>query len=169
MSSTLKGRKRVEDMCKVGWIYVGGECKKNDSRHKRYWDLCKISYNLADDDLPPHLKNCECGEEIRYNCWIFNKETREIKVVGGVCIKQFTNNMLRVCDECGEPHKNRVINKCNECRNKLPLCVECGEPNKYLVNNKCRECRRGYCEDCGKSINPQYKRCYDCYILNRFN
>ena len=138
VGSTPEGRKLVEDMHKKGWVYLGGEATTNNKAHTNYWELSKNSYNLTDEDKPAHSGICKCGEQIRYNCWILNKETREIKIIGGVCIKKFTGGKLRVCDECGEPHRNRVINKCNECR-------------------------VGWC-NCGASINPCYKKCYDCYM-----
>lgn len=73
VGSTPGGRKLVEDYYKKGWIYLGGETTPNNKAHINYWQLSKNSYNLTDDDLPPHLKNCECGEKIMYNCLIFNK------------------------------------------------------------------------------------------------
>ena len=132
MPSTPEGRALVEKYVKEGWIGVGGEKRLKD------WNLCKKSYNLTDEDLPPHTGWCECDEEIMHNYWIFNKKTREIKVVGNVCVDKFTDGKRRVCDECGEPHRNRVINKCNDCR-------------------------VGWC-NCGASIDPYYKKCYHCYM-----
>lgn len=134
MPSTPEGRAIVEKFVKEGWIFVGGQ------RDPRVWRDCKKSYNLTDEDLPPHSCWCECNEEIMYNSWIFNKKTREIKVVGNVCVKKFTGGKRIVCDECGESHRNRKINKCNVCRRK-------------------------YCYDCNVELKQHtYYRCYDCNI-----
>ena len=139
--STAEGRKLVDSYLKSGdWIYAGGEFNNKDPRHYNYWTMTKKSYNLTDQNIPQNLTNkCLCNEEIQNDCWIMNKKTFEMLVVGNVCIKKFTKGTLRVCDECGAKHRNRKLNKCNDCK-------------------------VGYCCDCGKSNDNGYVRCYLCYI-----
>ena len=84
---------------------------------------------------PEHTDRCVCDHFIQENCYITNDT--DMIVVGNCCIKKFVNKSGRTCDKCGEPHKNRVVNRCNLCR-------------------------QGCCDSCGRNINSRYKNCYRC-------
>jgi hypothetical protein len=73
---------------------------------------------------------------------IFQIMSKKVIVVGNCCIKKFLpkNKQCRTCDICCQPHKNRKVNHCNQCR--LNFCYDCDT----LLKNKA------------------YKRCYDCHI-----
>lgn len=108
------------------WKYYGG----NKGSHLAY-------YNLAskNDILPEPTDECICGHKIKYNCYITNGT--HIIILGSCCIKRFIPASTRTCEVCGNPHKNRKKNKCNECR-------------------------VGICEKCDKPCDPRYKNCARC-------
>ena len=108
------------------WKYCGGR----RGRHLNYFNLC-----CKNDDLPEKINECVCGHYIEENCYITDGE--QILVLGNCCIKKFIPKSSRTCEKCGEPHKNRVVNRCNNCR--VGICDEC--------DNKCDE---------------SYKKCYNC-------
>jgi hypothetical protein len=78
-----------------------------------------------------------------------------IIIVGSDCIKKFCPPTKK-CDKCGIVHRNRVVNRCNECR--IGICDKCDKPCKNMYN-KCFKCytNRKYnnCEKCGDKISRQ--------------
>jgi len=107
--------------------YCGGDSKE----HANYFEL--INKHRKFHQKKQH---CICGQKISDNCYITNGI--EILTLGNCCIKKFIDKSGRTCEKCDEPHKNRIVNRCNECR-------------------------KVYCDDCGiKKSNPYYKKCYKC-------
>jgi len=97
----------IEEIKGGGWKYCGG-----DTGYKL--NYLYLSYPHLDP--PPHTDRCVCGHEIQENCYITNG--KEVLVLGNVCVKRFLPPELsgRNCSECGCPHRNRKVNKCNNCR-----------------------------------------------------
>jgi len=108
------------------WKYCGGR----SGRHLNYFKLC-----CPNDDLPEYVGECVCGHHIEENCYITDGE--QILVLGNCCIKKFIPKSSRTCEDCGEPHKNRVVNRGNNCR-------------------------EGICDECHKECDKSYKKCYSC-------
>ena len=132
-----KGLKEKYDLdyeiVKKDWKYCGG----NMGSHLNYYKLC---YKNA--KLPSYEDKCVCGHDITENCYITDK--KELLVLGNCCIKAFVDKCNRTCEDCNNTHKNRIINKCNDCKKKY--CVICkSEKNHNYI---------------------KYKKCYDCYIAN---
>jgi hypothetical protein len=97
------------------WSYCGGDSKQ----HWNYFKLC----NTGSMKQPPHISQCVCYHEIVQNCYIVNKEKNKILVIGNCCIKRFMKNSGRTCEQCGNPHRNRKQNRCNDCKtNQCALC-----------------------------------------------
>lgn len=117
-----------DDIIKSGWKYCGG---RNGS-HLNYFKLC-----CKNDDLPCQVDECVCGHYIKENCYI--TDGKRILVLGNCCIKKFIPKSSRTCQLCGEPHKNRIVNRCNTCR-------------------------KGLCDECGETCSMLYKKCYNCYF-----
>lgn len=109
-----------------GWRYCGG----TNGPHLKYWKI-----QFKDMPLPDRVNKCLCRHPIVENCYI--TDGKEILVLGNCCIKRFVPKCTRTCERCGEPHKNRVVNRCNDCR-------------------------VGVCDGCGKEIDETYKKCYKC-------
>ena len=116
-----------DDIKNGNWKYCGGD-RKN---HLSYFKLC-----FPDKKLPGSRCNCVCGHYIAENCYITDGE--KILVLGNCCIKKFIEKCSRTCEICEEPHKNRLVNRCNNCR-------------------------KGICDNCGKKCDKKYKKCYDCF------
>jgi hypothetical protein len=115
-----------EEIKNSNWKYCGGRT----GHHLKYFKLC-----CKDDDLPDIVNECVCGHIIKENCYI--TDGHQILVLGNCCIKKFISKSSRTCEDCGDPHKNRKVNKCNNCR-------------------------IGVCEICDIECNYKYKRCYNC-------
>ena len=116
----------TEEEVKKNWKYCGGD----RGRHYNYFKL-----SCPNDDEPEHTNECVCKHYIEENCYITNGE--EILVLGNCCIKKFLPKSGRTCELCDEPHKNRIVNRCNDCR-------------------------FGICDKCNKKCNSNYKLCFDC-------
>jgi hypothetical protein len=132
-----------------GWWYIGGEKKDSDDEYDAevttdsYFDLVKKTNPRLIKKLSPlpRSKECVCCHAIHYNHWITDGE--KVLVIGRCCKKQFLPDGCasgRNCDICHDPHKNRKVNRCNDCR-------------------------IGLCDICGKTINPIYKTCWQHRFL----
>lgn len=110
------------------YSYCGGD----RGCHANYFRICCKGLSQ-----PPHKDHCVCGHVIAENCYLKN-EANNFLVLGNCCIKRFVTKSGRTCEICGASHRNRVVNRCNECR-------------------------KGYCDDCKVPCNPSYKRCWECH------
>ena len=141
------------------WKYCGGDTKG----HLNYWYRCKNN-----QPLPDHEDHCVCDRKIVRNCYI--TDGSDIIVIGYCCIKKFMKHSGRTCEICDEPHKNRIDNRCNDCRSNN-YCYNYNTCNKRATkyNTLCWECLKkkennyGKCKDCGIDCNPKFKQCYNCY------
>lgn len=137
---------------KKQYKYCGGSEEK--SSHEKYFKLC------FPNKLKPESKtNCLCGHKIKHNCYITTNDLSydKIVVLGNCCIKRFITKIGRTCEKCGNPHKNKTDNLCNNCRLR---CEGCQKVVNRLYNNRCKDCRK--CIDCNSPSNG-YPRCYFCY------
>jgi len=92
----------------TNYKYVGGD----NGSHKKYFELITKTTPIT---RPPHITHCICGHYIKENCYITDGNGN-VLVLGNKCIKRFIKKSGRTCETCGEPHKNRKVNKCNRCR-----------------------------------------------------
>ena len=112
--------------------YCGGDSPK---RKKYFYQIFKHY------DYPEKVNSCLCNTNIKNNCYVYNKKTNHILILGSCCIKKFcSNGTKKTCELCNKPHRNRNKNRCKGCWN---------------INS-------GYCIDCDKKIDTKYKRCYKC-------
>lgn len=171
-------------------IYAGSNCDNNGIKYY------KRMFN--NKDFPPKVYNCICGQEIVNNHYITNKKKTIIIVLGCICIKKFLpNGTSKTCEKCMKTHKNRIVNRCNNCRyglcdicnieidNKYHKCSNCDNSiyknniihycslcnSKHLNNfiNRCDNCRIGLCDECDDDIDEDnyYSKCYFCYNKNK--
>jgi hypothetical protein len=61
---------------------------------------------------------CICGHPIKEHCYIITHKN-EILALGNCCIKKFITKDNKLCDICERPHKNRITNKCKECKKEI--------------------------------------------------
>ena len=103
-------------------------------------------------DCPKKQNICLCNTNIKKNCYVYDKETDHILILGSCCINKFTKNGTRkTCENCNEQHKNIKDNICNNCR-KIKQQL-----SKYKKFS-------GFCLDCNKKIDNKYKYCYNCHV-----
>ena len=126
----------IEDL--DDWRYCGG----NRNRHYRYW---KLQY--GDTPVPEMEVECVCYHPIKEQCYITNGE--ELLVLGNCCIQKFVAKCTRTCERCGDPHKNRIINRCNNCRVTSGWC-------SYTCKNI------GICKKGKERCNPDFEMCHIC-------
>ena len=118
----------------------------------------------------PKTNTCVCKHEIAENCYLINDEGLTL-IIGNCCIQKFIpeKQKSRICSQCGEPHKNRKVNRCNSCR--IGLCDECDEKIEKTYKT-CLDCKYGrikykYVESTdkiisfGKHIGETYKMIYE--------
>ena len=136
MESTTLSTKFINGLLEYGldyntavkdFKYAGGS---GQQRHRNYYKLV-----FKNDKYPVHKHNCICGQEITENCYIWNGSM--ILTLGSCCIKRFIPKCGRTCEICDEPHKNRIVNRCNRCR-------------------------YGLCDICNKKCGTYYTKCYSC-------
>jgi hypothetical protein len=102
----------LDEIKNGSWFYCGGDSGK----HLSYWLLrnaTKRALKKKEWSMPPHEDHCACGHFIEKNCYISNK--KQILVIGNCCIKKFLKAKERTCELCGNEHKNRRWNLCNNC------------------------------------------------------
>ena len=121
----IKGLKNYnlthEDIINQNFKYCGG----NTGSHHNYFKICFKNELKKNPNWMPDFKNvCICGHQISENCYIINDSNR-ILTLGNCCIKRFVPKSGRTCEICGESHRNRIINKCNNCR--VGFCDKCNK------------------------------------------
>ena len=148
-----------EDIIKEGWAYAGGD----SNSHYNYFLLITRWINLMQ---PPHLERCVCNQKIHYNCYIVNRVKTKIIVIGSCCINSFMpdGKKGRTCDICEKPHRNRKVNKCNNCRDKCSRCkTDITSRFGYEKYERCRSCEYiKECIKCKKEHKNRGNKCNDC-------
>jgi hypothetical protein len=134
------------------FTYCGG----NSGKHLNYFRSL-----YGDAALPAYSNVCLCGHTgLVKNCYMTNGQI--FLILGHDCIKPFQKKLVKTCDKCGNPHQNRITNKCNICRY---ICEICGDSHNNPIGrtrsvsrqaglpviNRCRVC----------SITPK-KKCVKC-------
>ena len=138
-------KRELGDLTK--YKYCGGDY----GCHENYFRLlCKTHKYIR----PEKKYSCVCEQSIVNNCYITN-DNNTLIVMGSCCIKRFLpeKSAGRTCEKCNNPHKNRIINLCNDCRTKKHIPVKQSLPKK--------------CLNCDKQIDPKYIRCYKCFEKHR--
>jgi len=134
------------------WKYCGGQGeekltleeqlvhKKHRSRIE-YFRLC-----FPGRELPIYRDKCICGHDIKDNCFITNGT--DILVIGNCCNKRFIPKCKKSCERCGQFHKNKLNNLCNNCREEdrikeeelNKICAKCSINNSAEYETLCKQC-----------------------------
>lgn len=93
------------------------------------------------------------------NEYFDTENTKIINRSDNTQIKTNLNNTVKLCEICGSEHKNRRVNRCNNCRDKNE-CKICHKWRK-VKDDICSECKVVTCK-CGNPKKPEYKTCYKC-------
>ena len=133
--STSEGLMKVKALARTGdWEYVGNtEYESGKEKFQKWRDSNKFEREHSIVD------KCVCGYPIKHHYYIYSKKENRVRVVGNDCVKKFVpTGKSNTCDKCGQPHRNRVVNRCNECRKTM-------------------------CDRCNRSMSDNgYLRCYSC-------
>ena len=167
----------IEELQK-DWIYCGSNGGPSQ-RHGgiimahpgrlEYWKQhCR--HRGMPDCLPDWDNYCPCKQKlITENAYLTTKKRQEdgeyhYMIIGSCCIKSFMpDGLSKICEDCGEPHKNRKDNKCNDCRDfhkEGKKCPGWGNP-KYGGTKRCKNvCGTYKHRETGEIM--YYKRCWEC-------
>ena len=148
-----------------------GEFHHTHPARLRYWKQHQ-NYRCISIKIPFHDR-CPCGQRLHHeNAYLTKKAPNssvkfEYLTIGSCCIKTFMpNGLKKICEDCGNPHKNRKDNKCKSCRQfhkNGRKCPGWGNP-KYGGTNKCNNVCGTYRDTAGKL--KYYKRCAECTKSN---
>jgi hypothetical protein len=97
---------------------------------------------------------CLCGHRLpKYNHFIMNKYTKEIKIVGSTCVKKYIIDDNPKCIKCEENCHNRGL-----CEKHIPKCKGC---SRYLGGFEGVCCGEIYqiCRSCHKVKIPSCRVC----------
>ena len=128
----------LEAFNEANFKYHGGDTESN---HKNYWKMLE-----GTNPFPEKTNECVCGHYIKRNFYICSGD--QIMILGSCCILKFVpSGLRRTCEICGEVHRNRKNNICNECRARRASeakgrCVKCGELCLKPTYKYCRGCFR---------------------------
>tara|TARA_R110000803_G_scaffold101228_1_gene169152 strand:+ start:613 stop:1017 length:405 start_codon:yes stop_codon:yes gene_type:complete len=129
--TTKEGRALMLEYSKNNfWVYAGGFGPT--PRHRNYFNL---RWPGRVNNPPKHKKKCICEHAIQENCYIFNTETKKIKVIGNCCIDKFDLGG-RTCGQCGAIHKNRKDNYCNDCRKVRARTAKANSRQRHYLNRR---------------------------------
>jgi len=160
-----------KDLIEQDYKYAGGTPDENNPRHYNYWNKIKLQKPYL--KMPDIITECVCDHKIKNNCFIINKND-DIIVLGNCCIKKFIPKSGRTCGKCGESHKNRKFNLCNDC--KIDACNNCGEDKEQDYYKFCNKCYRNQKESDNESdyylseeendTKKEYKlkKCIECNV-----
>lgn len=115
------------------WKYAGGEMgrhclKLKSALGKGFWHFV---------DTIKRKDRCICTHWIVENCYIQSILTGRILIVGNCCIKKFLKiDTTKRCQNCAEPHSNRLDNFCFDCRgNKFKQGQYKGQSFRWVMSN----------------------------------
>jgi hypothetical protein len=167
--------------------YFGG----NYSEHLDFFNNQRKIYAL--DNVGNYVRDdCEtCARKTKNKLLLLKDKNEEIDYYS-VCQRCCVNfgkmpKTQGICEDCGEEHRNRSDNYCNECRKKTN-CLKCRN-RTFCYDGHCSNCisKYNFCIDCkfnevktkgwrckcclnklkkckcGKFLtNPKFKTCYNC-------
>ena len=201
--SKNKTTKTIESVNK-NYSYVGGNFGEHKNVANLYFAIenTKKKSNYRIEDFAVDCCKVCLQKNIKDNIFIAKipdnpKKDVVVKAICKTCIEHLTIKIKRkgVCDDCGETHRNKNNNYCNDCRRKKCCdgclmrkniyckgrCFECSFLNYCKICDKVKVDKAGFacsacynrhakvCEsrDCNKIVvHPKYKKCYSCNFGN---
>jgi hypothetical protein len=143
------------------WCYFGGgqyvtEYQKNKKAHHYNYFMKAWPDHFKHQPYIGHEERCVCNTPIKQQCYIINRDTKEVVVLGNCCIEKLRLSG-RTCSRCHAKHRNRKDNLCNDCR----VIVK---KQEELIEYNATRCIEQGCDNKkntwrGKSM----PRCYTCY------
>ena len=152
------------------WCYFGGgqyttkfqKCKK--AHHYNYFMMAWKDHGFTHQPYIGHEEWCVCNTPITQQCYIINRETKEVVVLGNCCIEKL-NLSGRTCGLCHVKHKNRSDNYCSPCRIVRKKQEEDDKQAAELIEYNKSRCIEEGCSR--KRCNATWGvRCSTCYYTN---
>jgi len=206
MSDGLLKNKKTETIESINknYSYIGGNFGEHKEAANLYFMLenAKRKSNHRIEDFARDCCKLCLQKNIKDNIFIAKipdnpNKNIVIKAICKTCIEYLNIRFKRkgICDDCGETHKNKSDNYCNDCRLK-DYCANCNERTFLDEKGRCNDCmyfnyckicdkvkvdKKGFacstcynrhakvCEsrDCNKIVvHPKYKKCYSCNFGN---
>jgi len=137
-----------DDNFKQNFIFVGSDEAYLDPYLDNLYGQArffkKFPYRRANGKgLPTHKDNCVCKTHIKTNCYIFNRETQKLLIIGKCCAKRFIDSTL---------FKYK--------------CIKCNIVKRKTKNSFCNNCELNWHEccvsECKTIIDKRYSYCYNC-------
>jgi hypothetical protein len=161
LENELKKLKTSKAIIENDYKYFGG----NYGDHEQFFNNQKEVYRkngIELDDINNYIfEKCIMCDHITKNKILLTNDDEIYCICERCCI--YFNKMPKkhgICDDCGDTHRNRSDNYCNECREKTN-CLKCRK-RAFCFNSHCRECREKYHFCVGCNINEVKKQGYHC-------
>lgn len=161
----LKKMKISQEIIKKDYEYFGG----NYSEHLTFF--CNQIHNYTLDHISEYIKdNCEtCSRKTKNKLLLINQDGDYYSVCERCC-SNFGKMPKKqgICEDCGEEHRNRSDNYCNECRKKSN-CLKCRQ-RAFCCDGHCSICisKYNFCIDCKiTEVSKKGYRCKCCF--NKLN
>lgn len=141
-----------DDNFKQNFIFVGSDedyletYLNNMYGQERFYKQFSYRRPPQGMGLPKHKDNCVCKTHIKTNCYIFNRETKKILIIGKCCAKRFIDNTL---------FKYK--------------CIKCNVVKRKTKNSFCNDCKSNWseCSGCKKIIDKRYSYCFLCNLKHK--
>lgn len=93
--------------------YFGQYIDLENTKKNNFMKNIELNYDI---EYPMIKYVCICNHAIKRNCYIRNKETKEIIVMGSCCVMKF--EVKKACFNCNKKHGRTKSNICIECENE---------------------------------------------------
>ena len=74
----------IVDISNNIWVYAGGDYKQ----HLKYF-INNFKQKYGVNNCPYFKNKCICNHTIKYNCYIYNSQSKRFVVLGKCCLKKF--------------------------------------------------------------------------------
>jgi hypothetical protein len=140
-----------DDNFKQNFIFVGSDENypelylNNMYGRERFFKQFPYRRPPLGKGLPNHKDSCICKTHIKTNCYIFNRESKRLLIIGKCCAKRFIDNTLfkYKCIKCNIVKRKSKNTFCNDCKSNWR---ECSVPECKTIIDK----RYSYCYNCNR-------------------
>lgn len=135
------------------WRYCGALA---EDHRIFYFDLC-----FPDMDFPKPKGKCVCHAFLFTKNYYITNGT-DILILCKYCLDHHIKHNKRTCEICLKPHRNILINACNECKKSYDKeCESC----KVIIHNSAKYC--SVCNHFNKTVTTYIKYTHDIILKNK--
>lgn len=165
LENQLKKLNISQEIIEKEYKYFGG----NYSDHLTFFYNQKHNYTVSDiecNDIEEYISDecILCKHKTKNKILLTNDS--DMLCVCNRCCSNFGKMPKHqgICEDCGDEHRNRSDNYCNECRKKAN-CMKCRK-RSFCYNGHCTACisKYNFCVGCNKhEVSKKGLRCNLCY------